>query len=418
MNRTALGHRLRTEIPRGRLGKLIAEPAEPWTAREESRLRERRGRERQRAAEAGPGHELVFTDRVVATLITPHFQLPHAALAVPAGDVDQADDERLAGRQIAGARLTLTDVPSTSGRVAGAHGADQRTSRTPRRSARVDRYLIDTPSQLRYLLGSDIVSDSRVSVATFADPATTDTREECMPPIERTLAYTDGETPLTGALYRDESQQKELPGVLLIHGGAGLDDHARHQAQRWAALGYVVLACDMYGDGVAGDRQRIMTCVTALRDDPALLVSRARAGLDALRNQAETDGRLAAVGFCFGGMAALALARSGEGIAGAVSIHGSLKTSAPAEPHAVRAKILVCHGASDPHVPPADVAAFTQEMEDACADWQLIMYSGAQHGFTHRHAQPGATPGVAYDERADRLSFAAASRFLADAFAM
>ena len=89
-----------------------------------------------------------------------------------------------------------------------------------------------------------------------------------MPPIERTLAYTDGDTPLTGALYRDESQQKELPGILLIHGGAGLDDHARDQAQRWAALGYVVLACDMYGDGVAGDRDRIMAALTALRDDP------------------------------------------------------------------------------------------------------------------------------------------------------
>lgn len=237
-----------------------------------------------------------------------------------------------------------------------------------------------------------------------------------MPLINQTLEYNDGETLLTGALYCDESQQNKLPGILLIHGGAGLDDHAREQAQRWAALGYVVLACDMYGDGVTGDRQRIMTSVRALRDDPAMLVRRARAGLDALKDWPGTDGRFAAVGFCFGGMAALALARSGERIAGAVSIHGSLKTPTPAQPHAIRAKILICHGASDPHVPPADVAAFTQEMEDARADWQLIMYGSALHGFTHRHAQAGATPGVAYDERADRRSFAAAGRFLTDAF--
>lgn len=80
--RTALSHRICTGIPRSRLGKLIAELAEPWTAREESRLRKRRGRERQRAAGAGPGHELAFTDRVVATLVILRFQLPHAALAL------------------------------------------------------------------------------------------------------------------------------------------------------------------------------------------------------------------------------------------------------------------------------------------------------------------------------------------------
>jgi hypothetical protein len=80
--RTALSHRICTGIPRRRLGKLIAELAGPWSAREESRLRERRGRERQRAAGAGPDHELVFTDRVIATLVVLRFQLPHAALAL------------------------------------------------------------------------------------------------------------------------------------------------------------------------------------------------------------------------------------------------------------------------------------------------------------------------------------------------
>jgi dienelactone hydrolase len=159
-----------------------------------------------------------------------------------------------------------------------------------------------------------------------------------------------------------------------------------------------------------------MRCVRALRDDPVALVRRGRAGLDALREVSGTDGRIAAVGFCFGGMAALALARSGQEIAGAVSIHGSLATPAPAQPHAVRARILVCHGASDPHVPAEDVVAFTGEMEAAHADWRLTMYGGAVHGFTHRHAQPGATAGVAYDERADRRSFADASRFVAETF--
>lgn len=239
-----------------------------------------------------------------------------------------------------------------------------------------------------------------------------------MPVIGHTLAYRDGATPLTGVLYRDDAQPEPRPGILLIHGGAGLDDHARDQARRWAALGHPVLACDMYGDGVAGDRQRIMSTVTALRNDPAALVRRAEAGLAALRDSPHADGRPAAVGFCFGGMAALALARSGAEVTAVVSIHGSLSTPAPARPDAVRAGILVCHGASDPHVPAEDVAAFSREMEEARADWRLIMYGGAVHGFTHRHARPGATPGVAYDERADRRSFADASRFLAERFAL
>jgi dienelactone hydrolase len=203
---------------------------------------------------------------------------------------------------------------------------------------------------------------------------------------------------------------------MLIHGGAGLDEHAREQARRYAALGYVVLACDMLGDGVAGDRDRVIGCLTALRDDPALMARRARAGLAALARSPEADGRAAAVGFCFGGMVALTLARSGAPLAGAVSIHGSLATSAPAQPGAVRARVLACHGAADPHVPPGHVTAFAQEMDTAGADWQLIMYGGAQHGFTHASAVPGAVPGVAYDPRADHRSFTAASAFLADVF--
>ena len=106
--------------------------------------------------------------------------------------------------------------------------------------------------------------------------------------------------------------------------------------------------------------------------------------------------------------------RSGADLAGAVSIHGGLTTGRPAEPGAVAAKILVCHGASDPHVPMADVSAFAEEMNRAEADWQLIVYGRALHGFTHRHAVPGAVAGVAYDATADERSFVATRAFLAD----
>ncbi len=160
-----------------------------------------------------------------------------------------------------------------------------------------------------------------------------------------------------------------------------------------------------------------MACLLALRDDPALLARRAQAGLSALAGCPEAAGPSAAIGFCFGGLAALTLARSGADLAGAVSIHGSLATSRPAQPGAVTARILVCHGASDPHVPLADVTAFAEEMNQAGADWELVMYGRAQHGFTHRHAvagAPGTMPGVAYGRLADERSFAAARAFLAE----
>jgi dienelactone hydrolase len=245
--------------------------------------------------------------------------------------------------------------------------------------------------------------------------------------VVRDLPYDDLGLPLAGLLCWDEARDGPRPGILLIHGGAGLDAHARDQARRYAALGYAVLACDMFGPEVAGNRERVMACLLALRDDPALLVRRARAGLTALAGCPEAAGRMAAVGFCFGGMAALALARAGTDLAGpdlasVVSIHGSLATSRPAQPAmtqpgAVTARILVCHGAADPHVPLSDVTAFADEMNQAGADWQLVMYGRAMHGFTHRDAVPGAPgtmPGVAYDQLADERSFAATRAFLAD----
>jgi dienelactone hydrolase len=228
--------------------------------------------------------------------------------------------------------------------------------------------------------------------------------------------YRDLDTPLTGVLCRDETLPGVRPGILLIHGGAGLDEHAREQARRYAALGYIVLACDMFGDGIAGNRDRVIRCLTTLRDDPPLMIRRAQAGLAALARCPGTDGRVAAIGFCFGGLAVLTLARSGEPVAGGVSIHGSLATSRRAEPGTIRARLLICHGALDPHVPLSDVTAFAEEMNGAGADWQLIMYGGALHGFTHSHAVPGAIPGVAYDPLADTRSFAAASSFLTEIF--
>ncbi len=160
-----------------------------------------------------------------------------------------------------------------------------------------------------------------------------------------------------------------------------------------------------------------MATLTRLRDAPDQLARRAAAGLAALAARGEVNGRLVAVGFCFGGMAALTLARSGADLDAVVSMHGSLATRKPARPGEVGAKVLVCHGALDPHVPMTDVVAFTEEMAKAGADWQVNVYGGAMHGFTHSHAAGETTPGVAYHAEADRRSFAAARAFLEESLA-
>lgn len=232
--------------------------------------------------------------------------------------------------------------------------------------------------------------------------------------VKEAVAYRDGDTELTGALFRDDTRTDRRPGILVVHGGAGLDDHAKGRARGFAELGFVALACDMYGNGVAGSRERVMARIGELRAEPAKLCARARAGLNMLTTHPEVDGRLAAVGYCFGGMTVLELARSGADLAGVVSVHGSLQTSQPARPGAIKAKILVCHGALDPHVPAPDVTAFMEEMNSAGADWQLNVYGGALHGFTHE--TPSTMPGVAYNASADARSAEAIKTFFREIF--
>ncbi len=229
------------------------------------------------------------------------------------------------------------------------------------------------------------------------------------------IHYSEGGTPLTGVLVCDDARQDRRPGILVVHGGAGLDVHAEGRARRFAALGYVVFACDMYGDGVAGDRQRVTSRIAELRTVPQRLSSRALAGIDVLAAHPLVDGRFAAVGYCFGGMTVLELARSGIDLAGVVCVHGSLATNRPADPGAITARILVCHGALDPYSPPSHLTAFIEEMSRAAADWQLVVYGGAMHGFTHETAA-GQTPGVHYHAASDARSSVIIGTFLDELF--
>jgi dienelactone hydrolase len=235
-----------------------------------------------------------------------------------------------------------------------------------------------------------------------------------VPLSEETVEYRDGEAEFSGLFTWNDEIDRGRPGVLVVHGGAGLDDHAKAQAHRFAQLGLIAFACDMYGEALLGDRERVMAYVTEMRDDRRKMVTRAGAGLGVLASHPQVNGRLAAVGYCFGGLVVLELARSGANIEGAISVHGSLETPRPAREGSLKAKILVCHGALDPYVPPAQVIEFMDEMNTAGADWQLVVYGRAMHGFTHKTG--AATPGVAYDAAADTRSFAAIKAFMAEIF--
>jgi len=229
------------------------------------------------------------------------------------------------------------------------------------------------------------------------------------------VVYQDGDARLHGFLAIDADRAGKRPGVLVVHGGAGVDDHARGRARRFAEAGFVVFACDMYGEGVTGNRERIMRQIGELRSNRGAIVRRVQAAIAILSSRPEVDGRVAAVGYCFGGMIVLEYARSGPTISAVVCVHGGLETTIPAEPSSIGARLLVCHGALDPHVPMSQVTGFAEEMTNAGADYQLIVYGNAMHGFTHETAT-GQQPGVRYHAQTDARSWVAIQDLFQEVF--
>lgn len=236
--------------------------------------------------------------------------------------------------------------------------------------------------------------------------------------ITKTVEYQQGETTLEGMLVYDDTITGKRPGVLVIHQWKGLGDYEKKRAEMLARLGYNVFAADIYGKGVRpATAQEAAAQAGKYKNDRPLLRARARAALDLLKSQERTDPmRVAAIGYCFGGTAVLELARSGADLAGVVSFHGGLSTPTPADAKNIKAKMLALHGADDKAVPPAEVAAFEEEMRQGKVDWQLIAYGGAVHAFTDWNAGNDNSKGAAYNQRADRRSWEAMKQFFEELF--
>jgi dienelactone hydrolase len=209
------------------------------------------------------------------------------------------------------------------------------------------------------------------------------------------------------------------PAVLIAPEANGLDGHQAARADRLAGLGYVALALDLHGGGtVLEEPASIDARVAALAADPAAARRLVAAGLDLLVAQPQVDpARVAAIGYCLGGLLVLELARTGADLKAVVGFHPGLASPHPEDAARIRGKVLVCVGAEDPHVTAEHRAAFEQEMRAAGVDWRMIVYGGAAHSFTHERADRAGRPGLAYDRAAAEHAWRAMLDLFGEVFA-
>lgn len=229
--------------------------------------------------------------------------------------------------------------------------------------------------------------------------------------------YHDRDTVLQAGIAFPAGEE-QAPAVLIVHQWAGRGDAEYQTAARLAGLGYVGIAIDMFGKDVKGDPSGDNShLINPFLSDRAALLQRVRAAVTFAATLDRVDAsRIAAIGYCFGGLCVLDLARAGaDGVLGVVSLHGMLDGNDVGGDGPIAAKVLVEHGWRDPMAAPDKVLAFAEEMAGRDADWQLHAHGRAMHAFTNPHA---AAPekGMAYDADADRRSWESVTSFLAELF--
>ncbi len=231
----------------------------------------------------------------------------------------------------------------------------------------------------------------------------------------RTVEYVvDGKT-FEGYLAWDDAVRGKRPAVAVAHAWAGRSPFEEEKARKLAELGYVGFALDVYGKGVLGKtREENAALMTPLVQNRTMLQQRLMGGIATLMVQPEVDAeRIAAIGFCFGGLCVLDLARIGAGVKGVVSFHGLFTPPGNTAGKKITAKVLALHGWDDPMVPPQAVLDFAKEMTEAGADWQLHAYGATMHAFTNPQANDPSF-GTVYSATADARSWQAMRHFLAE----
>ena len=238
------------------------------------------------------------------------------------------------------------------------------------------------------------------------------------------IRYEANGRPYTGFLA-DGSGGAPAPGVLLLHEGGGLTGHVKARAARIAAeFGAVAFAMDLFGPEVeppAPGRPETLAAaqavVRALREDVGELRARCLAALAVLERHPHVDPeRLAAVGFCFGGAAAIELARGGADLKAVAGFHAGIIPGSAEDDARIRGKVLLCHGAADPVVPAGEIRAFAEGLSAAGVDWQLHLYGGVGHSFTNAEIDAWGLPGFAYDAQSDARAEAALAQLFGEVF--
>ena len=227
------------------------------------------------------------------------------------------------------------------------------------------------------------------------------------------LEYTAGDTLCKGVYFTPARADGLLPVVLVVHAWDGLNQEVRDKATKLADAGYIAFAVDVHGEGrVIEDIAELLPTLTPYLEDRSLLLERMQGALEAAKTIPGADpSRMGAMGYCFGGMAVLDLARAGgDKLKAAVTFHAGLEGNTLDNPKTLSTKILVLHGEDDPMVPPEVVAAFKEEMTAKKVDWQLHGYSQTVHAFTRPDANDPAF-GAVYNPSADRRSWQAMLNF-------
>lgn len=220
-----------------------------------------------------------------------------------------------------------------------------------------------------------------------------------------------------GYLAFDESSTTPLPTILIAHTWVGRNSFVCQKAEMLADNGYAAFAIDLFGKGVLGrNKEENMALIKPYLADRMLLRKRMLETLKIIQGLEQVDQtRIAAIGFCFGGLCVLDLARAGADIRGVISFHGLLDPPGNLVNETIRARVLALHGHDDPMATPKQAQAFQQEMTKTKADWQMTIYGNTMHAFTNTQANDSAA-GTVYNPLADQRSQQAMLNFLQEIF--